>query len=169
MNSETVLDLVFRREGELLQRRDELSHELSAIDSELASIVKIREAVEPKLGAAESAAAPEPPSPEPEQPSEPEPEPEPVRHSPYFRMTMKELAVKALWDRFREGATAAEFLEYFRTEWGRTDIKRESLSPQLSRLKREGVLGLNGNKWVLTEMSIQDAARLHRARRKAAS
>jgi hypothetical protein len=73
----------------------------------------------------------------------------PVEYSPYARLTMKELTIKALSEQFPGGAEANELLDFLHKAWGRTDIVRSSLSPQLSRLKKEGDIDLVGRKWVL--------------------
>jgi len=67
--------------------------------------------------------------------------------NPYFRSTIKELILKALVEQFPSGATAHQMLEFFGTAWGREDIERTSLSPQLSRLKSEEKIGRDGNVW----------------------
>lgn len=67
----------------------------------------------------------------------------------YRGLTMKQLTLKALKEHFTNGATANELLEYFANAWGRNDIIRESFSPQLSRLKREGKISLRGKVWYL--------------------
>jgi hypothetical protein len=72
-----------------------------------------------------------------------------VPSSPYEKLTMKQLVRKALNERFQDGATANEMLDFFQNAWGRDDIVRTSLSPQLSRLKREGDIILRGKKWYL--------------------
>lgn len=71
--------------------------------------------------------------------------------SPYAKLTMKQLVRKALGEQFRNGATAIELLDFFRDAWGRDDVIRTSLSPQLSRLKREGVITLEGMTWRLVD------------------
>lgn len=63
-------------------------------------------------------------------------------------LTMKQLVLKALGEQFANGATANQMLEFFAREWGRTDITRTSLSPQLSRLKAEGKIALVGKTWM---------------------
>ena len=73
--------------------------------------------------------------------------------SPYAKLTMKQLVRKALDEHFGNGATANELQDFFRDAWGRDDIVRTSLSPQLSRLKREGFVTLIGMKWHLVGMA----------------
>ena len=69
--------------------------------------------------------------------------------SPYQNLTMKQLAVKALKEHFQNGATANKLIKFFADAWGRTDIARASFSPQLSRLKTEGVIARDGLVWRL--------------------
>jgi hypothetical protein len=69
--------------------------------------------------------------------------------SPYSRLTIKELVRKALSEHFTSGATANQLLDLFASAWGRTDVVRTSLSPQLSRLRQEGVLLRQGQTWRL--------------------
>ena len=69
--------------------------------------------------------------------------------SPYQNLTMKRLIVKALREHFLNGATAKMLIEFFANAWGRTDIIRASLSPQLSRLKTDGVIDRKGLVWHL--------------------
>jgi hypothetical protein len=75
--------------------------------------------------------------------------------------TMKDLVRRALRERFPEGAKAAELVELFNREWGRPDVIRSSLSPQLSRLKKDGEVTLDGEIWKLATNSgtpIEDAS-----------
>lgn len=63
------------------------------------------------------------------------------------RMTMKQLVMKALTETFPDGAASGALLNTFH-RWGRTDIVRESLSPQLSRLKADNkMITLDGKLW----------------------
>lgn len=65
------------------------------------------------------------------------------------RPSMKEMTVAALRRHFSLGATAKELIRYFASAWGQT-VERSSLSPQLSRLKAEGVVQLVGKHWILS-------------------
>jgi hypothetical protein len=69
--------------------------------------------------------------------------------SPYARLTIKELVLKALAEHFPRGATANQMLQVFANVWGRGDIIRTSLSPQLSRLKDENRIIREGHVWHL--------------------
>jgi len=64
-------------------------------------------------------------------------------------MTIKQLVMTALANEFAEGATVNELLDYFARQFGRVDITRTSLSPQLSRLKAERKVMRMGRVWAL--------------------
>jgi hypothetical protein len=68
--------------------------------------------------------------------------------------TIKQLIVDALRDHFRDGATGTELSQYFLTVHGR-EIERGSISPQLTRLREDGVVeqmsGPDEGKWALTK------------------
>lgn len=68
----------------------------------------------------------------------------PVAHEPTFKEKIK-LTLK---NRYPDGATAREIIEYCNANWVR-HIERASLSPQLSRLRNEGVLRNEHEKWIL--------------------
>ena len=63
-----------------------------------------------------------------------------------LRMTIKQLVDHALTTEYRGGATARELLDLFE-RWGRGDVVRTSLSPQLSRMKEENRIVLEGTRW----------------------
>lgn len=69
-------------------------------------------------------------------------------HPEAARMTIKEMVVRALGEHFPRGATANQMLDFFRSNWGRREM-RTSLSPQLSRLKESGIITLQGKVWHL--------------------
>jgi len=73
-----------------------------------------------------------------------------VSLSPYDHLTMKQLIMKALTEHFQSGATAKQFREFFRDAWSR-NIDRASLSPQLSRLRSDKIIGREGNVWFLVK------------------
>jgi hypothetical protein len=68
--------------------------------------------------------------------------------SEFQRMTVRQLAQKALNEHFKQGATYSELLKFFRREWGR-EIGKGSLSPQLSRMRKDGIVRTEGNTWIL--------------------
>jgi hypothetical protein len=76
----------------------------------------------------------------------------PLLMSAYQHLTMKELVIKALNEHFRDGATAKQLREFFRDGWGR-DIPRENLSPQLSRLYHDNIIGWRQGIWFLLPAS----------------
>jgi hypothetical protein len=57
----------------------------------------------------------------------------------YAGMTIKQLVLRALFDHFHEGATAPQLREFIRDAYGR-EIEPSSLSPQLTRLREEGLI-----------------------------
>ncbi|GLQ53766.1 hypothetical protein [Devosia nitrariae] len=123
-----------QREGELLELIGELHRQLSPLEAELADVRKAKAAIAP------------------DKPSAPSPSHTVELNEPaYARMTMKEMTVKALSEHFPRGATANKLIEFFHNAWGRTDIVRSSLSPQLSRLKQDNVIGLKGKLWYIPE------------------
>jgi hypothetical protein len=142
-------DFLEKRELELLERIATLRSELVPLEGELAEIRRAKTAVGsiedssgsvPRTKLAEILAS----SWAPNQSDTPLP----LRNSallealasPYASLTMKELIVKALDEQFPSGATTRQMLDFFRDAWGR-DIERQNLSPQLSRLFQEGVIG----------------------------
>jgi DNA-binding transcriptional ArsR family regulator len=77
-----------------------------------------------------------------------------------IHLTIKEMVLNALRDHFHAGATPSELREYFRMVYSK-DIDRNSISPQLARLREEGLVendnALSG-KWKLSvRASILDA------------
>lgn len=73
---------------------------------------------------------------------------------PYEHWTLKQIAVQALRDHFPEGATANQLLDVLKAAYGR-EIERSSLSPQLSRLKEDGIIELDGKLWRLPQKRIE--------------
>ena len=73
-----------------------------------------------------------------------------IAHPDIQKLTFKQLIVKALGEHFTNGATANELLELFERKWGRR-LMRTSLSPQLSRLKNDKIIELEGKVWHLSK------------------
>ena len=71
-------------------------------------------------------------------------------HPDVQKLTMKQLVVRTLTEHLKNGATANELLDFFERKWGRK-IERTSLSPQLSRLKSDNIIQLQGKTWRLSE------------------
>lgn len=68
--------------------------------------------------------------------------------------TIKEMILRALNDHFHQGATPSELRDYFKTAYGK-EIDRNSISPQLARLREERLVqntnALNeSGKWQLS-------------------
>ena len=69
-------------------------------------------------------------------------------------LTIKQMILNALRDHFVDGATPTELSDYFRTAYGKV-VHRNSISPQLARLREEGSVEqppglLNEGKWKIT-------------------
>ena len=119
-----------RLERQLLERVTKLQGELLPLEKELDDVRRARAALQPIAHERK---------PIPNQLTKISGDPK--------KLTMKELALKALSEHFHGGATAVEMLDFFKAAWGRNDIVRESLSPQLSRLKSENKIYLSGKTW----------------------
>ena len=74
----------------------------------------------------------------------------PILFSSYESLTIKQLVLKALYGHFPKGATSRQLREFFRDAWDR-HVARESLGPQLSRLRQEGAIKLDGKVWAVTD------------------
>ena len=72
---------------------------------------------------------------------------------------MKQLTLKALNEHFQKGATARQLLRFFKDAWGRDDVVRSSLSPQLTRLKNDGKIRRDGIRWFLVTTEKNEAHR----------
>jgi hypothetical protein len=72
---------------------------------------------------------------------------------PTEAMTIKQMIDNALRDHFRKGATPIELREYFWIAYGR-NIDRNSISPQLARLREGGRVIPVGGKWKLTAAGL---------------
>ncbi len=62
--------------------------------------------------------------------------------------TFKDKVRHALKTQYPQGATARELLQYINNNWTR-QVKRASLSPQLSRLRHEGIITVENTIWKL--------------------
>jgi hypothetical protein len=122
------------RERELRETVDEIAGDLADVSNELAEVQKVKASIgvipTKQRGFGDAFGQPF---------AEWEFVPEAVR-IPYQSLTIKELVQKALKEHFPTGATIAQLGDFFREKWGR-GIDRPSLSPQLSRLYRQGLIG----------------------------
>ena len=69
-------------------------------------------------------------------------------------LTIKQMVIATLREHLPNGATANELLEAFFRNWGRKEM-RTSLSPQLTRLKRDGKIELHGKVWTLAGLQAR--------------
>lgn len=69
-----------------------------------------------------------------------------INGEPIFKEKIK----TTLTEKYPNGATANDILAYVNERWER-EIIRSSLSPQLSRLKKEGVITLDNDVWKLAK------------------
>jgi hypothetical protein len=124
-----------QREADLLRERATFLEKVAQIDADLADVRRARSGLDaPSLpGLLRLASGLRP-----------------GEGEPYDKWTMKQLAVRALQDHFPYGATANQLLAVFKNAYGR-EIPRESLSPQLSRLKDDDILKLDGKLWKLAD------------------
>lgn len=68
------------------------------------------------------------------------------------KKTLKELALEALQAR-PEGAETVQIIADIKERHG-IDVPRESMSPQMSRLRHEGIVVREGSSWRLVQMTI---------------
>lgn len=71
-------------------------------------------------------------------------------------VTIKDMVREALETSYPNGADANQILGYINQKWDK-GLVRSSLSPQLSRLKKEEVIDLQGGLWILSGDISQDA------------
>jgi hypothetical protein len=76
-------------------------------------------------------------------------------------LTIKDMILRALNEHFHLGATPSELRDYMLTAYGRT-IDRNSISPQLARLRDEGLVqntnALSGKWEIVLRGNLQEAA-----------
>jgi hypothetical protein len=150
----SLRQLLDEYERDILMRMDPVRKELAILERDLADVRKAKNAIESESGGRlvmrllSTSEIMRPPRAGSYGGGEDGP-PRNAPPSPYAKLTMKQLVRKALGEHFPNGATAAELLDFFANAWGRNDIVRTSLSPQLSRLKQEGIIILRGKTWFL--------------------
>lgn len=125
-----LLDFIASRRPVLLARKQELSEELESVLRELTEFDLAEEAVKGKLVASEVAKKEQ-------------------------DMTIKQMVVDVLGV-LPDGADAFTILRHINSRFG-AGLARESLSPQLSRLKRANVIRLDGRVWFLNEKGPAEA------------
>jgi hypothetical protein len=149
--SSTLRKLLEEHEAKLLDRQAELQRALVPVERELADARRALAAIAPDTVFERPAVGGEASRASVEHFARQAVVGRDVEQSHYAKMTMKQLVKKALIEHFHNGATANQLLDFFRDAWGRDDILRTSLSPQLSRLKDEGEIRLDGLVWTLIE------------------
>jgi hypothetical protein len=146
INDEPIVDLLKRRERELIQQTAAIRGMLVPKEDELA---KVRQALQ-ALGIQPNYVEQLRPFLDQDQ-ANPYVPPGILNQNPYQpqadtplalfagNLTIKEMILAALKDHFRHGATPSELRDYMRTAYGR-EIDRNSISPQLARLREEGLV-----------------------------
>tara|TARA_R110001606_G_scaffold275969_1_gene424168 strand:- start:1187 stop:1801 length:615 start_codon:yes stop_codon:yes gene_type:complete len=71
-------------------------------------------------------------------------------------LTIKDMILEVLGP-IPEGAEALTILQFIKDRFGK-DLERTSLSPQLSRLKRDGILDLDGKAWRIASVNDEGPA-----------
>lgn len=146
---ESLPDYLIRRELELVQQTAAIRGLLAPKEAELAAVRKVMDTLGLRHGTdhsdfmATAAAVAQLPSGYLIDLSESDDE-------TTVGFTIKQMILGALKDHFHDGATPTELRDYMRNVYGR-DVDRNSISPQLARLREEGVVeqyGLQG-KWSL--------------------
>ena len=141
LRGETLVQYLERRTKELKSQISALRGQLDPRETELAQIEKMQSllAIAPAAGLADLASDAQmgPPS------------------DVQVEMTIKEMILSALRDHFIDyGASPTELRDYMKSAYDR-DIDRNSISPQLSRLREEGMVDmLNSGKWKLSRHGI---------------
>ena len=138
----TIIQLMEKREKEVTQQIENLRKQLAPLEAELSQIRVAKAAINSDDDY------------EPLAPDSPRPLAQlvfPPVLGAYHHLTMKQLTMKALAEQFPAGATARELIKFFKNAWGRADVVRSSLSPQLSRLQEDGFIKREGRVWHLVK------------------
>lgn len=117
----------------IASRKSEIHKKLSELRHELS-----------ELDAAEEAIASDTPS-----------QREPSISTSHSRTTIKDMIVEVL-QRVPNGLESNEIIDKIRGQFD-AEVPRTSMSPQLSRLKAEGVLAVDGKRWLLWENRYTNA------------
>jgi hypothetical protein len=162
---EPLADYLKRRERELMQHAAAIRSTLAPVESQLEDVRRAMKAIGVQPGYVEQLL-----------PYLDQSEAKPgILNSPLYieSLTIKEMVLRALSEHFNEGATPSELSEYMRRSY-RRDVDRNSISPQLARLREEGLVentnALSG-KWQLTLRgsltdTMSEIDRAHSARRR---
>jgi hypothetical protein len=173
--NEPLKDLLLRRERELVEQIASLRNELEPRESELTEVRQAMVAIglSPR-GALSGTIVPNPPPggwagalsarflPQKNSFADIQGSP-PALLSSVEQPTIKQLVFRSFTDHFHDGATPAELRAHIRDTYGR-EIDRTSMSPQLARMRDEGILvppmgTPDEGKWRLNlRGTIEDAA-----------
>jgi len=75
-----------------------------------------------------------------------------ISEPPPPTMTIKQMIMAALRDHFHNGASPTELRDYMRAVYAK-DVDRNSISPQLTRLREQGAVDmLTDGKWKISKM-----------------
>ncbi len=79
--------------------------------------------------------------------------------APSSRPTIKEAVVQLLEEVSPMGLTALEILERLNRRWWRGELKRTSLSPQITRLKNDGKVVSERGTWKVAKKTAPEAVK----------
>jgi len=151
---ETLRDFLERRERELTQQIRALHMQMAPMEIEITEIRRSKAALGlPPATATADFVAPVGPVPlttrSIERPNRCRMIAKAIRDKPLGEMSIKQLIIKALFERFKEGVTPLE-LSHFLSETYRRAIGSGSIRPIMARLKEDGMVVRNAeSKWLL--------------------
>ncbi|MFT9448718.1 hypothetical protein [Gluconobacter japonicus] len=118
----------------LAQRESEIKEQLKKLRLELKDIQRAHEALNPCIDAAQE---------------------DSQNNARGKKVTIKEMILSVLTD-FSDGLNAIVIGEQIHKKFNK-EFERSSISPQLSRLKKEGLVSLSGDIWVLIRNNACEA------------
>lgn len=135
--TDTLKGFIDRRKNELLAEIEQLKSRIAAIESELKELNLVENSLSLQQGKLQS-----------------------TKESFRVKRLIQSNTIKAEIVRILNGRNipmlALDILHIINS--GRNPpLERTSLSPQLSRLKKDGILKLDGSEWSLTEKGIEEA------------
>lgn len=126
---ESTVDVLAALKRKLSEELDHAIAKVAAIEAEMAAVEAALAAI-PQIESVEKPATPP---------------------SGGRKMSVKAMVLDALERHFPQGASALDLLECFAKEYGRNDVARTSLSPQLTTLKNDGKIARDGMAWILVK------------------